>query len=259
MATAGYAVFSNASAHRMDADVPLLIPEVNADHLRLVAAQRAARGWEKGCIITNPNCATIGLALALKPLHDAFGVRRVLVTTMQAISGAGYPGVPTLDSLDNVIPYIGGEEDKLSTEPLKLLGTLAEDGRGITPAAIAISAACNRVSTRDGHLATVSLEFAQEATPEQVIAALRAFPSRPHQLGCPSAVQPVIVVRDEVDRPQTFLDRDAGRGMTVTVGRVRRCAVLHTKFVLLAHNTIRGAAGGAILNAELAIAEGLIR
>lgn len=258
MAAAGYAVFSNASAHRMDPDVPLLIPEVNPDHLRLVAAQRARRGWKRGFIVTDPNCSTIGMTLALKPLHDAFCVRRVIVTTMQALSGAGYPGVPALDSLDNVIPYIGGEEAKLTTEPLKLLGTLAEGGDAVTPAEIAISPACNRVATRDGHLETVSVEFAREVAPEEAVAALRAFRSVPHRLGCPSAVEPVIVVRDEVDRPQTFLDRDAGRGMAVTVGRLRRCEVFHVKFVVLSHNTIRGAAGGAILNAEIAIAEGMI-
>ncbi len=258
MAAAGYAVFSNASAHRMDADVPLLIPEVNPDHLRLIPIQRLRRGWERGFIVTDPNCSTVGLTLALKPLHDAFGLQRVLVTTMQALSGAGYPGVPALDSLDNFIPHIGGEEQKLATEPLKILGALSEERGAIEPVTIAISPACNRVATRDGHLETVSVEFEREAEPEEVVAALRAFRSVPHRLGCPSAVEPVLIVRDEVDRPQTYLDRDAGRGMAVTVGRVRRCEVLHVKFVVLSHNTIRGAAGGAILNAELAIAEGLI-
>jgi len=258
MAAAGYAVFSNASAHRMDADVPLLVPEVNPNHLRLIPIQRQRRGWNRGFIVTDPNCSTVGLTLALKPLHDAFGLRRVLVTTMQALSGAGYPGVPALDSLDNVVPHIGGEEQKLATEPLKILGALSEERGKIEPASIAISPACNRVATRDGHLETVSVEFQREAEPEEVVAALRAFRSVPHRLGCPSAVEPVLIVRDEVDRPQTYLDRDAGRGMAVTVGRVRRCEVLHVKFVVLSHNTIRGAAGGAILNAELAIAEGLI-
>ena len=258
LAAAGYAVFSNASAHRMGPDVPLLIPEVNPDHLRLIAAQRRARGWDKGCIVTNPNCSTIGMTLALKPLHDAFGVRRVIVTTMQALSGAGYPGVSALDSLDNVVPYIGGEEAKLTSEPLKLLGALTTDGAAVVPADIAISPACNRVATRDGHLETVSVEFAHEVAPEEVVAALRAFRSVPQRLGCPSAVEPVLVVRDEDDRPQTYLDRDAGGGMAVTVGRVRRCEVFHVKFVVLSHNTIRGAAGGAILNAEIAIAEGMI-
>jgi aspartate-semialdehyde dehydrogenase len=259
MAAAGYAVFSNASAHRMDPDVPLLIPEVNAGHLRLIPIQRKARGWEKGFIVTNPNCSTIGLTLALKPLHDAFGVRRVIVTTMQALSGAGYPGVPALDSLDNVVPYIGGEEHKMVTEPLKLLGTLSEELGTVVPAGIVISPACNRVATREGHLEAASVEFEREVGPEEVVAALRAFRSAPHRLGCPSAVEPVLIVRDEHDRPQTYLDRDAGRGMAVTVGRVRRCEVFHCKFVVLSHNTVRGAAGGAILNAELAIAEGLIR
>jgi len=257
MAAAGYPVFSNASAHRMDHDVPLLIPEVNPDHLGMIPAQRRGRGWGRGFIVTNPNCATIGLTLALKPLDDAYGVRRVVVTTMQALSGAGYPGVPSLDGLENVVPFIRNEEEKLASEPLKLLGTLAPDG-AIAPASIAISAACNRVATRDGHMEAASIAFEQPVSPEQVVAALRSFRSAPHRLGCPSAVEPVIVVRDEPDRPQTYLDRDAGHGMAVTAGRVRHCEVLHVKFVLLSHNTIRGAAGGAILNAELAIAEGLI-
>lgn len=257
-AAAGYPVFSNASSHRMNPDVPLLIPEVNADHLALIDVQRRRRGWERGCIVTNPNCSTIGLTLALKPLHDAFGLRQVLVTTMQALSGAGYPGVPGLDSLDNVIPYIGGEEDKLVHEPRKLLGRLAADGGAVEPAEITISAACHRVPTRDGHLEAVSLSLARPAAIEELLAAWRGFESLPHRLGCPSAVQPTIVVRSEVDRPQTQRDRDAGCGMAVTVGRLRPCEVLGAKFVVLSHNTIRGAAGGAILNAELALAQGRI-
>lgn len=258
MAAAGYGVLSNASSHRMDADVPLLIPEVNPDHLQLIPIQRANRGWDKGFIVTDPNCSTAGLTVALKPLHEAFGVRRVVVTTMQALSGAGYPGVPALDSLDNVIPYISEEEEKMAREPRKLLGTFSREAGSIVPADIAISPSCNRVATRDGHLEAVSVELGRKASREEVIAALRGFQSLPFRLGCPSAVEPTIIVRDEPDRPQTFLDRDAGRGMAITVGRVRPCEVLDFKFVVLSHNTIRGAAGGAILNAELMIAQGMI-
>lgn len=258
IAAAGYGVLSNASAHRMDPDVPLLIPEVNPDHLRLVPVQQRKRGWGKGFIVTDPNCSTVGLTMALKPLQDAFGVRRVIVTTMQALSGAGYPGVPSLDSLDNVIPYIGGEEEKMVREPRKLLGTLTSDGEEIIPAEIAISPACNRVSTRDGHLETVSVELARKPSIAEIVAAFRSFESLPFKLGCPSAVEPTLIVREEPDRPQTVRDRDAGHGMAVTIGRVRPCEVFDVKFVVLSHNTIRGAAGGAILNAELMVAQGMI-
>ncbi len=257
-AAAGYGVLSNVAAHRMDTDVPLLIPEVNPDHLALIDAQRRRRGWSKGFIVTDPNCSTAGLTLVLKPLYDAFGLRRVVVTTMQALSGAGYPGVPALDSLDNVIPYIAGEEHKLATEPLKLLGRLDRDASAVIPAEMRISPSCNRVATRDGHLEAVSVELGQSARVEEVVEALRSFPSGPLRLGCPSAVDPTIIVRTEPDRPQAWLDRDAGHGMAVTVGRVRPCEVLDFKFVVLSHNTIRGAAGGAVLNAELMVARGLI-
>jgi len=257
-AAAGYGVLSNASAHRMDSDVPLLIPEVNPAHLALVAEQRRRRGWQAGFIVTDPNCSTAGLTLPLKPLYDAFGLRRVVVTTMQALSGAGYPGVAALDSLDNIVPHIGGEEQKLATEPLKILGRLEADGRAVCPADMRISASCNRVATRDGHLESVSVELGRRAPIAEVVEALRSFASEPFRLGCPSAVDPTILVREEPDRPQTWLDRDAGRGMAVTVGRVRPCEVLDVKFVTLSHNTIRGAAGGAVLNAELMLAKGMI-
>ncbi len=257
-AAAGYGVLSNASTHRMDADVPLLIPEVNPDHLGLIEVQRQRRGWGKGFIVTDPNCSTVGAVLALKPLHDAFGVRRAVITTMQALSGAGYPGVPALDILDNVIPYIGGEEDKLVHEPRKLLGAWSPEEGRVIPAELRISPSCNRVATRDGHLETISVEFERRVGVDDVITALRDFRSVPYALGCPSAVEPTIVVRQEPDRPQTRIDRDAGRGMAITVGRVRPCEVLDAKFVVLAHNTIRGAAGGSILNAELMIARGMI-
>ncbi len=257
-AAAGYAVFSNASSHRMDPDVPLLIPEVNGDHVGLIASQRLHRGWAKGLLVTDPNCSTVGLTLALKPLHDVFGISQVMVTTMQALSGAGYPGVSALDALDNVIPYIGGEEEKMASEPPKLLGIFDADVGEVRPADMAISAACNRVGTRDGHLEAVSVKLEHPATAEDLIAAWEGFASEPAALGCPSAVDPAIVVRREPDRPQTVLDRDAGRGMAITVGRIRRCSVLDWKFVVLAHNTIRGAAGGSILNAEYVIAKGLL-
>ncbi|MEN6479817.1 MAG: aspartate-semialdehyde dehydrogenase [Anaerolineales bacterium] len=256
-AAAGYGVFSNASAHRMDPDVPLLIPEVNAEHLALVPVQQRRRGWERGFIVTDPNCATVGMVVPLKPLHDAFGVQRVVVTTMQALSGAGYPGVPSLDILDNVVPYIRNEEDKLISEPRKLLGTLV--GEQVVMADMRISPSCNRVATRDGHLETLAIEFARKPrSAEEVKEVLRSFRSEPFALGCPSAVEQTIIVREEPDRPQTLKDRDAGHGMAVTVGRVRPCEVLDWKMVVLSHNTIRGAAGGSILNAEIMVARGMI-
>jgi len=255
-AAAGYGVFSNASAHRADPDVPLLIPEVNPEHLALLEAQRANRGWSKGFIVTNPNCTAVMLTMALAPLHAAFGLKAVLVTTMQGLSGAGYPGVPSLDAVDNVIPYIGGEEDKVASEPRKMLGRV-QDGR-VAYADFVVSPHCNRVSTREGHLETVSVALRRSATPEEVIAAWRAWQPLPQQLRLPTAPHPPLVVRSEPDRPQTRLDRDAGRGMAVTVGRVRSCEVLDIKFVVLGHNTIRGAAGASVLNAELMLAQGLL-
>jgi len=258
LACAGYGVLSNASSHRMDPDVPLLIPEVNPDHLQLVPLQRKNRGWGKGFIVTDPNCSTIGLTLALKPLHDAFGVRRLIVTTMQALSGAGYPGVPGLDSLDNVVPYIGGEEAKMVREPRKILGRFSAEQGAVVAAEMAISPACNRVAVRDGHMETVSVEFDRQATMDQVVDAWKSFSSLPYRLGCPSAAEPTIIVRSEHDRPQPYMDRDVGHGMAVSVGRLRPCEVLHYKFVVLSHNTIRGAAGGAILNAEIMVAQGMI-
>jgi aspartate-semialdehyde dehydrogenase len=257
-ASAGYGVFSNASSHRMDADVPLLIPEVNGDHLAMVAHQRRRRGWDKGFIVTNPNCSTVGLTLALKPLYDAFGLKRVMVTTLQATSGAGYPGVPSLDMIDNVIPYIRSEEEKMVAEPLKILGLLDAARETVAPASIAISPSCNRVAVRDGHLEIVSVELERKASSDAVVEALSSFKSRPFVLGCPSATDPTIIYRPEPDRPQPIYDRDAGHGMAVTVGRLRPCEVLDYKMVVLSHNTIRGAAGGSILNAELMVAEGLL-
>ncbi len=252
-AARGHAVFSNASSYRMDEDVPLLIPEVNPEHLNLLVTQRARRGW-RGYLVTNPNCSTIGIVLALKPLHDAFGVRQMQVTTLQAVSGAGYPGVASMDILDNVIPYIGQEEEKIERETRKLLGQ-ASDGV-VIPAEIAISAQCTRVAVRDGHLATVSVALTQAATPAEVIATLREFRAAPQVMGLPSAPDPVVIVRDEVDRPQPVRDRDAGKGMAIVVGRVRPCPLFGIKFVALSHNTIRGAAGASLLNAEYLHAKG---
>jgi aspartate-semialdehyde dehydrogenase len=255
LAGAGYVVCSNASAHRMDADVPLLIPEVNPDHVALIDVQKRRLGGG-GFIVTSANCSTTQLALALKPLHEAFGLRKVYAVTMQAVSGAGYPGVPSLDILDNVIPYIGGEEDKMETESLKLLGKL--EGDRIVPAPAVVSAQCNRVPVRDGHTECLSVAFAHKPGLGELIAALEGFRAPPEIAALPSSPAQPIVVRREVDRPQPLLDRDAGNGASVSVGRVRPCPLFDFKFVLLGHNTMRGAAGGSIHNAELLVARGLI-
>jgi aspartate-semialdehyde dehydrogenase len=255
-ARSGAVVSSNASPHRMDPDVPLIIPEVNAEHLALVPVQQR-RLDSQGYILCNGNCTTIHLALALAPLHKRFGLTRVLVTSMQALSGAGYPGVPSLDIVDNVVPYIGGEEEKVETESLKFLGTVA--GTVIQPAPIRISASCNRVATRDGHLETVSVEFADKPSAGDIIAAFDEFRGPPQDLGLPLAPQHPTVYRRERDRPQVILDRDAERGMATIIGRLRECRVLDYKFVLLGHNTLRGAAGATVLNAELLYAQGMLR
>jgi aspartate-semialdehyde dehydrogenase len=256
-AKAGLAVSSNASAHRMDPDVPILVPEVNPDHLALIEVQRQRRGWGKGLIVTNPNCAVAALAVVLKPLQDTFGLDAVMVTTMQALSGAGYPGVPSLDALDNVIPYIVGEEQKLEREPRKILGTLTRTG--LEMADFRISASCNRVATRDGHLMSVSLRFRRKpADLEAVATTLHGFSPLSQELGLPTAPQPPIRLRPEQDRPQPTLDRMEGKGMAVVVGGLRPCSVLDCKFTLLGHNLIRGAAGAALLNAELLLAEGYL-
>jgi aspartate-semialdehyde dehydrogenase len=252
-AEAGHVVLSNARTHRMDPLVPLLIPEVNAAHLSLLDEQRRVKGWS-GAIVTNPNCATVVLAMSLAPLRR-FDIRSVLVTTMQAVSGAGYPGVPSLDILGNVIPYIdGGEEEKIEQETARILG--ADDGRSPHPAVM--SAAVNRVPVVDGHQMTVSVDLGAHPAVDEVASAMRGFCGRPQELRLPSAPVPPIVVMDEIDRPQPRLDADLGRGMAVSVGRIRACPVLTHKFVALGHNTIRGAAGASILNAELMDAEGLL-
>ena len=251
-AAAGHIVVSNARSFRMQDDVPLLIPEINPDHLTLIQAQRRARGW-RGAIVTNPNCSTVVLAMALAPLRP-FGIRSVLTTTLQAVSGAGYPGVPSYDIVGNIIPGIGGEEEKIESEPNKILGTLT-DGR-VVPHPAVVSAHTTRVAVVDGHTITVSVAFDREVDPKEVAAAMREWTGRPQELRLPSAPAAPIEVFDEGFRPQPRLDRDRGNGMTVTVGRVRRCPLLGTKFVALGHNTVRGAAGAAVLNAELMLADG---
>jgi aspartate-semialdehyde dehydrogenase len=254
-ARAGRTVLSNARNFRMERDVPLIIPEVNADHLALLAEQRRERGWD-GAIVTNANCATIVIAMALAPLQQAFGLRRLFVTTMQAVSGAGYPGVPSLDILGNVIPYILGEEDKIERETRKILGTLQEGE--VTPAAFAVSAQANRVAVENGHTACMSVEFEQRPSPAEALRVLGDWRGAIHSLELPSAPRPPLVLRDEPDRPQPRRDADAGRGMAVTVGRVRTDSILHLRLVACGHNTIRGAAGASLLNAELLVARGLV-
>src|SRR5712692_1191590 len=255
-ARAGIAVFSNAKNYRMQDDVPLLIPEVNPNHALALVQQRKKRGWS-GCIITNANCSATPLVMALKPIQEAFGVRKVMVTTLQAISGAGYPGIPSYDILDNAIPYISGEEEKVESETRKMLGTWQE-GRGFEDAPVVVSAQCNRVATREGHLECASIELEHDANPEEIIATWEHFTPEPQRLNLPSAPEHALVYRSEPDRPQTLRDRDAGHGMAVTIGRLRHCPILSYKFVLLGHNTIRGAAGGSIMNAELCVSKGLV-
>jgi aspartate-semialdehyde dehydrogenase len=254
-ARAGFAVCSNASSYRRETDVPLLLPEVNAGHIALVRQQRQNRGWS-GAILTNPNCTSTGLTIALKALQDAFGLQKVFVVSMQALSGAGYPGVASLDIIDNVIPHIGGEEEKVEWEPRKMLGSLA-DGT-VTMAEVLFSAHTNRVAVIDGHMVCVSVELENAATPEQAREVLISYQGPAAARKLPSAPQPVLLLRDEIDRPQPHLDRLTGKGMTTVIGRVRSDPLFHIKFVVLSHNTIRGAAGGSIYNAELLVQEGLL-
>jgi aspartate-semialdehyde dehydrogenase len=252
-AAAGCAVISNSSALRMQADVPLVIPEVNGDHIRLIDKQ-SWRSQSGGYVVTNPNCCAIGLALALAPLHRAFTLEAVMAVTMQAVSGAGYPGVPSLDILGNVIPYIAKEEEKMEEETQKLLGTL--NGARVVPAPFAMSAQCNRVAVEDGHTESIAIRLKQKAKPEEIIAAWNDFRAEPQQLRLPSAPEQPIVYMTAPDRPQPRFDVDLGAGMTTAVGRLRKCNVLDWKFTVLSHNTIRGAAGAALLNAELLKAKG---
>ena len=246
-------VVTNARTHRMEADVPLLIPEANADHLVLIDRQRQARGWS-GAILANPNCSTAALALALAPLHRAFAVEKLFVSTMQAVSGAGYPGVPSLDAIGNVIPHIGGEEEKIERESRKILGALGP--AGVAPAGFSVSAHTNRVAVVDGHLETVSVGFGRRVSPEEATAVLREFRASPCVAELPSSPDPPVEVDGRVDRPQPRLDLDRGRGMAVTVGRIRPCPLLDLRMVVLGHNTIRGAAGQAVQIAELLVADG---
>jgi len=265
-AKAGSAVCSNASSYRRGEDVPLLLPEINADHIQLVKQQRLNRNWS-GCIITNPNCTSTGLTIALKVLDNAFGVKKVFAVSLQALSGAGYPGVPSLDIMDNVIPNVGngGEEEKVEWEPRKMLGKLVgleapspAPGAKIELADIKFSAHTNRVAVIDGHTVCVSVELATQTDPESAEAILRAYTAPLSARELPSSPRPVIEVRDEADRPQPRLDRLTGNGMTTVVGRLRRDPILDLKFVVLSHNTIRGAAGASIYNAELLVNENLL-
>jgi len=246
----GFVVASNASAYRMEEDVPLVIPEVNPDHLGLIEVQKKNRGWD-GFIVTNPNCTTIILVISLKPLMD-LGLKNVRVASMQALSGAGFPGVSSLSITDNVLPFIKGEEDKVETEPLKLLGKF--DGSKVVPAPIKVSASCHRVPVIDGHTEAVWVEFDKSVEVEDVISAFESL----KPLDLPTSPEKVIVVRHEPDRPQPRLDRDEGNGMSVVVGRIRKDADNSVKYIVLGHNTVRGAAGASILNAELMVKEKLI-
>jgi aspartate-semialdehyde dehydrogenase len=253
-AQAGHTIVSNARNFRMDPVVPLLVPEVNDDQLGLLPAQAAAKGWP-GRIVTNPNCSTVVLTMALAPLRQ-FGLKSAMVTTLQAISGAGYPGVASWDILGNVIPFISGEEEKIESEPKKILGC-TRNGR-VEPHEVAISAQTTRVAVQDGHTVTVSVAFEHKPAIEDVLNAIRTFRGRPQALDLPSAPAEPLTYREEPNRPQPRLDADRGRGMTVSVGRLRPCPLFHYKFVTLGHNTIRGAAGAAILNAEMMNADGLL-
>jgi aspartate-semialdehyde dehydrogenase len=255
LAKKGYAICSNASACRTWEDVPILIPEVNADHTRLIDVQKKRRNWS-GFIVTNPNCTSSGLTIAFRALHDAFCIKRAFIVSMQALSGAGYPGVPSLDILDNVVPYISGEEEKVESEPLKMLGTFT--GEKIEFAPINLSAHTNRVAVTDGHLVVSSVEFENPVTSDEAKRAMIDFKAPEIVAGLPSAPKPAIVLCEQEDRPQPRRDRNEGKGMASVVGRVRQDPLFHIKFANLAHNTVRGAAGGAILNGELLKAEGRI-
>lgn len=255
-AKAGAAVCSNASSYRRAEDVPLLLPEVNADHIHLIRRQRSDKGWS-GCIVANPNCTSAGLTVALKALDDAFGVKKVFAVSMQALSGAGYPGVSSMDMIDNVIPNINGEEEKVEWEPRKMLGNLVNGA--IELADIQFSVHANRVAVLDGHTVCASIELSAPPPDVQTVSqALRAYQAPAAARELPSAPAPAIHLRKEADRPQPRLDRLTGKGMTTVVGRVRKDPLLDIKFVVLSHNTIRGAAGGSIYNAELLVSQNLL-
>jgi aspartate-semialdehyde dehydrogenase len=258
-ASNGLPVISNNSAHRHTEDVPLLIPEVNPHHTAIIPSQREKRGWEKGFIVVKPNCSLQSYLPPVYALMEAgYPVESIVVTTLQAVSGAGHPGVPSIDVIDNVVPFIAGEEEKTEREPLKILGTI-ENGRFVHEDALTISAHCNRVPVIDGHTACVNLKFGSDAPSlDEIIAIWKAFEAAPQEMNLPSAPCPPILYREEPDRPQPRKDRDAGHGMAFTVGRLRECPVTDVRFVVLSHNTVRGAAGGAILSAELLKAQGYL-
>lgn len=253
----GIPVFSNAACHRQSSDVPILIPEVNPEHLKIIPMQKKNRNWDKGFIVVKPNCSLQSYMIPLAPLHEQFKVTRLLVTTMQAVSGAGYPGVSSLDISENIIPYIADEEEKSEREPLKIWGEVR--GNSICPTKdIVISAQCNRVPVIDGHLACLSVQFERKPSKEEILTLWKNFRGQPQQLELPSAPLSPIIYREECDRPQPRRDRDAGKGMSITVGRLRECPIFDYRFVALSHNTIRGAAGGGILNAELLWRQGYL-
>jgi aspartate-semialdehyde dehydrogenase len=253
-AEAGHVVVSNSRNHRMERDVPLLVPDINPDHLKLVPLQQRARGW-KGQIVTNPNCSTVVLTMGLAPLKP-FGISRVIATTMQAISGAGYPGVASMDIVGNVIPFIGGEEEKMQQETQKILGEFRGDH--IEPLPARVSAHCNRVPVVDGHTVTVSVEFSAKPTEADLRRAFDAFTGVPQQRQLPSAPLRPVIYLDQANRPQPRKDAERDRGMAAFIGRLRACPALDYKFVALGHNTVRGAAGAAVLNAELMHSEGML-
>jgi aspartate-semialdehyde dehydrogenase len=255
-ANAGYLVCSNASTFRETANIPLLIPEINADHISMIEKQRRVNGWP-GLIVTSPNCTTTGLAMTLHPLHQAFGVKQVFVTTLQAVSGAGYPGVPFMDIFDNLIPNIPGEEEKIQSETCLLLGKMNADDR--IPAKIGISVQVNRVPVSDGHTVSIAVKFERSPSVEEAVQVLENFRGFQSTKNLPSTPEKTILVRKEIDRPQPRRDRNANNGMSVTVGRIRKCSLLDLRMVSVVHNTMRGAASGSILNAELLAASGFVR
>lgn len=256
-AALGIPVVSNASAHRWTENVPMLIPEINADHLEVIAAQKKAHGWDKGFVVVKPNCSIQSYMIPVYALMKAgYEVKRMFVSTMQAVSGAGYPGVPSLDMIDNVVPFIGGEEEKTEKEPAKIFGTV-ESGKIVNFDGLKVAAHCNRVPVIDGHTACVSLEFgAKKPSLEEIERIWTEFRGLPQELGLPFAPEQPIIVRHETNRPQPRRDRNEGKGMAVSVGRLRECPLFDVRFVGLSHNTVRGAAGGGILNAELLKAKG---
>ncbi len=253
----GIPVISNASYHRLSSDVPMLIPEVNPEHVGIIPIQQKNRGWDRGFIVTKPNCSIQSYMIPLAPLHQLFGVKKLAVTTLQAVSGAGYPGISSLNMIDNVIPYISQEEEKSEREPLKIWGSVQE--AEIVPVSnIAISAHCNRVPVLDGHLVCVSVQFEQKPSREEILRIWHSFEGFPQRLSLPSApTHPILYLQDN-DRPQPRLDRHQGNGMSVSVGRLRECPLFDYRFVALSHNTIRGAAGGGILNAEFLMCQGYL-